>query len=79
MSRNVIGLRQDPQRVTAARLAAGYKTKNQLAVRIGKARSLLTEIERGTRSASEDTLEKIAEACGCAVEELMPEPERTAS
>lgn len=55
--------RPSRKKITKAREAAGL-SKAELARRIGVSRSLITEIENGTRNATEETLAKIASELG---------------
>lgn len=57
-------LDHEPAAVTYAREQAGL-TKQQLADRCGVSRSLISEIELGTRNASPSMLNKLAEALNC--------------
>lgn len=59
----------NPEAVTKARDAAGL-TKYALAKQLGCARSLITEIEGGTRNANPDLLERIAKVLACPASEL---------
>lgn len=54
-------LHHDPKAVTRARESAGL-TKTALAKEIGKALSVVSEIESGTRNATPATLRAIAKA-----------------
>jgi transcriptional regulator with XRE-family HTH domain len=58
--------------VTQARENANL-TKAQLARAIGVSRSLITEIEAGTRNITEENLQKIAKECGCEPKDLIAE------
>lgn len=57
-------LHHEPDAVRWAREMAGL-TQTQLAERAGLARTLVVEIEGGTRSATPANLRKIAEALNC--------------
>lgn len=59
-------LRHEPEALTYARRVACL-SKAELARRVGAPRSLITELEGGTRSATTDMLEKLAEVLGCPV------------
>lgn len=57
-------LHHEPEAVTWAREKAGLN-QSQLAKRCGLARSLVCEIEAGTRNATPENLLKIAKALNC--------------
>jgi transcriptional regulator with XRE-family HTH domain len=59
-------LNQEPQAVTWAREKAGL-SQAQLARECNVARSLISEIEAGTRNATPENLIKIARALNCPV------------
>lgn len=59
-------LNQEPSAVRWARKKSGL-TQTQLAERAGLARTLVVEIEGGTRSATDENLIKLAEAMNCPV------------
>lgn len=56
----------EPAHITWAREARGL-TRAQVAAAIGKQPSIVTEIEKGTRNATPDTLRAIANFLGCPV------------
>ena len=57
-------LRQLPEAVTYAREQAGLK-QVELARRVGISYQLMSDIERGYRSATDETLNRLAEALNC--------------
>jgi len=59
-------LNQEPSAVRWARKRSGL-TQTQLAERAGVSRTLVVEIEGGTRSATDGNLIKLAEAMNCPV------------
>jgi transcriptional regulator with XRE-family HTH domain len=63
-SRPRFPLDHEPKAVTYAREQAGL-TKTQLAKACGVSLSLMSEIEGGTRNATPDMLNKLAEALNC--------------
>jgi transcriptional regulator with XRE-family HTH domain len=71
-------LDHEPEAVVYARNQAGL-TQQQLADRCGVTRSLITEIENGTRNATPPTIRKLAAALNCprVVLERKREPETT--
>lgn len=77
---NVCDMMKEPARrqrhgaITEARENAGL-SKAELARRIGVGRSLMTEMEAGTRNATEQNLSKIARALGCPLADLQAEAE----
>lgn len=64
-------LRHLPLKVAEARESVGL-SQYRLAKDIGISRSLMSEIEAGTRNATEENLQKIADRCGWEIEDLMP-------
>lgn len=72
MTSSTARMRQRDGAITAAR---GRKdlSKAELARRIGVSRSLMTEMEAGTRNATEDNLQKLADELECPIEELLDE------
>jgi transcriptional regulator with XRE-family HTH domain len=69
-SRRVLGrLNQEPSHVTWVREHRGV-SKRDLAAAIGKAESLVGEIEKGTRNATPEVLLAMAEFLGCPVSML---------
>lgn len=74
-------LNHEPESVQWARKRTGY-TQAALAEAAGISRTLLVEIEAGTRNATPDNLNKLARALNCPVallERKRDEPEETAS
>ena len=71
-------LDHQPEAVTYAREQAGL-TQRQLADRCGVARSLISEIESGTRNATPAMIRKLADALNCprVILERKREPETT--
>jgi len=59
-------LNQEPAHVAWVR-EARHLTRAQVAVAIGKAPSLITEIEKGTRNATPEVLAGIADFLGCPI------------
>ncbi|PYI50255.1 helix-turn-helix domain-containing protein [Paenibacillus flagellatus] len=59
------------QRVRAFRKLKGY-TQDELAQRLGVSIAVLGSIERGTRKADPKILNKITEALGIGMDELLP-------
>jgi Helix-turn-helix. len=57
-------LRHEPAALTYAREQAGL-TRTQLAERLGVSLSLVSEMESGTRSATPEMLNQLAEALNC--------------
>lgn len=64
--RRIRPTRQDPQAVAFAREAKGW-TQTALATEVGISKSLMCEIEKGTRGATPATLNRIAETLNCPV------------
>ena len=62
-------LDHDPAAVLAARQATGL-TQYDVADALGVSRSLVAEIELGTRNATPPTIEKLAALYGCSVAQL---------
>lgn len=62
-------LDHDPEAVTEAREAADV-TQYALAKQLGVARSLISEIEKGTRNAKPDLLRRMAAILDCRASEL---------
>ncbi|GHE33050.1 hypothetical protein GCM10017673_39950 [Streptosporangium violaceochromogenes] len=65
-------LNQNPKAVRRLRMIAGYRQK-ALAKAVGVTPNHLCNIERGRRSASVDTLHRLADVLGRPVEELLAE------
>lgn len=63
----------EPAAVAKARTAADM-TMNQLAQQVGCSRSLISEIEGGTRNARPELLQRIADALDCPVADLEHDP-----
>lgn len=66
-------LNQDPEAVTETREAAKV-TQYRLAKRLGVARSLISEIEKGTRNAQPELLRRMAAIFDCPVSRLEARP-----
>ena len=66
-------LDHDPQAVTKARDAAGM-SKYALAKHLGCSRSLITEIEGGTRNADEERIQQLAKVLRCPPAQLRRKP-----
>lgn len=64
-------LPQDPGRLFRRRMACGL-TQKQLAELAHLSTQQMSQIERGVRGASPDSLLRIAKALNCPVEDLMP-------
>lgn len=64
MRRTPKRLDHEPEAVTYARRQAGL-TVTELAKRCGVTKSLISEIEKGSRNATPDMLNKLAEALNC--------------
>jgi transcriptional regulator with XRE-family HTH domain len=69
MTSSTVRMRQRSGAITAARERIDL-SKAELARRIGVSRSLMTEMEAGTRNATEDNLQKLARELDCPIEEL---------
>jgi transcriptional regulator with XRE-family HTH domain len=65
-------LSQDPDRLFRRRIVAGL-TQQELAWRAGLVKSTVSRLERGFASAEPATLQALAAALVCPVEDLMPE------
>jgi transcriptional regulator with XRE-family HTH domain len=67
--RRVAPTRQDPEALTFAREAKGW-SQVDLAAAVGMSRSLLCEMEKGTRGATPARLKQIADVLNCPVSVL---------
>ena len=71
-------LHHDPRAITQARRDAGL-SQYRLAKLLDRSRSLISEIEGGTRNAAPDLLRKMADIFGCDVADLQSRRETTAA
>jgi transcriptional regulator with XRE-family HTH domain len=69
MTSSTVRMRQRSGAIKTAR-ERNHLSKAELARRIGISRSLMTEMEAGTRNATEDNLQKLATELDCPIEEL---------
>jgi len=63
-------LNQDPEAVREARRAVEGLSQYRLAKRLGVVRSLISEIEKGTRNAQPELLRRMAAIFDCPVSQL---------
>lgn len=70
-------LNQDPRRLKRRRVIARLGLR-EAAGKAGISASFLSYLENGQKSASPDTLGKLADAFGCTIEDLMPREQAAA-
>lgn len=70
-------LNQDQEAVREARRAVEGLSQYRLAKRLGVARSLISEIEKGTRNAQPELLRRMAAIFDCPVSQLEARPAAT--